>query len=46
MSHVMPGLKDKVRGSMEMEIIQTKEWNPESKLRQIEVDYTYLISID
>lgn len=46
MSHVMPGLKDEVRGSMEMEIIQTKEWNPESKLRQIEVDYTYLISID
>lgn len=31
---------------MEMEIIQLKEWTPESKMRQIEVDYTYLISID
>ncbi|CAI2426506.1 helix-turn-helix domain-containing protein [Serratia ficaria] len=45
-SHVMPGLRYEVKGSMEMEIIQLKEWTPESKMRQIEVDYTYLISID
>jgi hypothetical protein len=31
---------------VEMEIIQTKERNQDSKMRQIDVDYTYLISID
>ncbi|CAI2433431.1 Right origin-binding protein [Serratia entomophila] len=45
-SHVMPGLRHEVKGSVELEIIQTKDWTPESKMRQIEVDYTYLISID
>lgn len=45
-THVMPGLRHEVQGSVEMEIIQTKEWNQDSKMRQIDVDYTYLISID
>jgi len=45
-THVMPGLRNEVKGSVEMEIIQTKERNQDSKMRQIDVDYTYLISID
>ena len=45
-THVMPGLRHEVQGSVEMEIIQPKEWNQDSKMRQIDVDYTYLISID
>ncbi len=45
-SHVMPELKDKVCGSIEIEIIQIQEWSLYSKLRQIKMDYTYLISLD
>ncbi|CAI0764954.1 Right origin-binding protein [Serratia quinivorans] len=45
-THVMPGLRHEVKGSVEMEIIQTKARSLDSKMRQIDVDYTYLISID
>lgn len=45
-SHVMPGLRNEVRGSVEMEMIEAKAWNQDAKLRQIDVNYTYLISID
>ncbi|VTR58672.1 Uncharacterised protein [Serratia fonticola] len=29
-----------------MEMIEAKAWNQDAKLRQIDVNYTYLISID
>lgn len=45
-SHVMPGLRNEVGGSVEMEVIEAKAWNQDAKLRQIDVNYTYLISID
>ncbi|ATA22039.1 AraC family transcriptional regulator [Gibbsiella quercinecans] len=45
-SNVMPGLRDEVKGSMEMEIIEIKAWDLDLKLREIDVSYTYLISID
>lgn len=45
-THVMPGLRHDVKGSVEMEIIEINQWQMDAKLRQIDVDYTYLISID
>ncbi len=45
-SHVMPGLRNEVDGSVEMEMLEVNTWNQEAKLRQIDVNYTYLISID
>lgn len=45
-SHVMPRLRDEVTGSIEMEMVEAKDWNLGTKLRQIDVNYTYLISVD
>ena len=45
-THVMPGLRHKVKGSIEMEIIDLAQWQQDAKMRQINVNYTYLISID
>ncbi|MFI8416403.1 helix-turn-helix domain-containing protein [Serratia sp. NPDC078593] len=45
-THVMPGLRHEVKGSVELEIIEIAQWNQDSKMRQIDVNYTYLISID
>ncbi|WON78722.1 helix-turn-helix domain-containing protein [Serratia sp. UGAL515B_01] len=46
LAHVVPTLRNEVEGSIEMEMLETKEWNQSAKLRQIDVNYTYLISID
>lgn len=46
LANVVPGLRNEVEGSVEMEMLEAKEWNQDAKLRQIDVNYTYLISVD
>jgi AraC-like DNA-binding protein/predicted transcriptional regulator YdeE len=45
-ANVRPGLLNEVKGSVEMEMLEAKEWQQDAKLRQIDINYTYLISID
>ncbi|CNE58638.1 AraC family transcriptional regulator [Yersinia nurmii] len=45
-NEVLPKIREEVKGSIEMEVIEVEHCHSEAKMRDIDVVYQYLISVD